>query len=266
MDKPPLDIEQAIDLILAIPSMFSKSSEGQRDFGKLIVGEYYSKLRLENKDDPIAYRYLINLFAVISSAVRAFAVQRDIFESHWKSIEDIRRIELNAAERLTDYSPFREGSFWNKMQGFIISLFGGGSIGAAIGVFIRTDNYHSILMFSFILLGWILAIIGLDYWLQKRKDNRISDIMTRFPTDITEKWKQETIPQYKTILKNFLYLAIKIREEYYPNLPTIENTTIYSSKGIPHIQYKHSKAGQIIIDKDTVDEYLNKIIDRHFAF
>jgi len=151
MEKPLLDVEQAIDLILATPSMFSKNSEGQRNFGKLIVEEYYSKLRAENKDDPIAYRYLVNLFALISSTVRAFGVQRDIFETRWKAIEEIKQQEIDAAKKLTDYSPFRGGRVWEKLEGFIVSLLGGGGIGATAGILIKTENHKGLLIAALIL-------------------------------------------------------------------------------------------------------------------
>ena len=173
MEKPPLDIEQAIDLILATPAMFSKHSDGQKEFGKLIVDEYYLKLRAENKDNPVAYRYLVNLFALISSAVRAFGVQHSIFETSWKTIEDIKQNEIETAKRITDYSPFRGGHFWEKFQGLMISLFGGGGIGAVVSVFIKTENYRTLII-ALVLVGWTVGIIGLDYWLNRRKDTRIN--------------------------------------------------------------------------------------------
>ena len=267
MEKPPLDIEHAIDLILATPSMFSKKSEGQRNFGKLIVEEYYSKLRAENKDDPIAYRYLVNLFSTISSAVRAFGVQRDIFETSWKTVEEIKQYELEAAKRLTDYSPFRGGRFWDRVLGIIVSLFGGGGIGAAAGVLIKIENYQYFFILTLTLVGWVIGIIGLDYWLQKRKDSRISEIIKKYPYDVTDKWKKETIPQYKKIIRNFLYSAIKIREEFYPNLPTFDNLKIFESNMISHIQFeKKEEKISSMINEEKIEQHLNKIIERHFAF
>lgn len=266
MEKPPLDIEQAIDLILATPAMFSKNSEGQRNFGKLIVEEYYSKLRTENKDDPIAYRYLVNLFALIASAVRAFGVQRDVFETSWKTIEETKQHEIEAANRLTDYSPFRGGQFWEKLQGLIVSLCGGGGTGATIGILLNTTDYKLLLITSLTLVGWVAGIIGLDYWLHKRKDSRISEVLTKYPTDVNEKWKSEIIPQYKKIIRNFLLSAIKVREEFYPDLPTINNQKIYQSGIIPHIQFEELEKEAVTLHKEEIDEYINSIIEKHFAF
>lgn len=266
MEKPPLDIEQAIDLILATPAMFSKRSEGQREFGKLIVEEYYSKLRAENKDDPVAYRYLVNLFALISSAVRAFGVQRDIFETSWKTIEEMKRQELEAANRLTDYSPFRGGKFWDKFQGFIISLFGGGGIGATIGIFLKNKNYETNLLIALTLVGWAIGIIVFDYWLHKRKDDRVSEVLKKYPTDVTAKWKSEIIPQYKKIIRNFVLSAIKVREEFYPHLPTFENSKIFQFNIFPHVQFEKIEEGKSVLDKGKLEEYINSVIERHFAF
>ncbi len=266
MEKPPLDIEQAIDLILATPAMFSKHSEGQRDFGKLIVEEYYSKLRAENKDDPAAYRYLVNLFALISSAVRAFGVQRSIFETNWKAIEEIKQHELEAAKRLTDYSPFRGGKFWEKLQGLIVSLSGGGGVGAAVGILLKTDNYKIAFIIALTLVGCVIGIIGLDLLLHKMKDSHISTVLKKYPTDVTDKWKSEIIPQYKKIIRNFLLSAIKVREEFYPDLPTFENSHMFQTNNIAHIQFRKIEVGDISFDKERFDEYINNIIERHFAF
>lgn len=265
MEKPPLDIEQAIDLILATPSMFSKHSEGQREFGKLIVEEYYSKLREENKNDLVAYRYIVNLFALISSAVRAFGVQHSIFETSWKTIEDIKQNELEAAKRITDYSPFRGGHFWEKFQGLMISLFGGGGIGAVVGVFLKTENYKTLIA-ALVLVGWAIGIIALDYWLNRRKDNRINEVLKKYPTDVSAKWKADIIPQYKKIIRQFLLSAIKVREEFYPDLPTYENSKIFQSNIFPHIQFEKIEKEKVVLDREKLDEYINKIVERHFAF
>lgn len=266
MEKPPLDIEQAIDLILATPAMFSKSSDGQKDFGKLIVDEYYLKLRAENKDNPVAYRYLVNLFALISSAVRAFGVQHSIFETKWKTIDEIKQNELEAAKRLTDYSLFKGGKVWEKLQGQIVTLIGGGSIGATAGILIKPESYAVPFIGALTLFGWFAGIIGLDYWLQKRKDSRISEVLKKYPMDVSDKWKAETIPQYKKIIKKFLLSAIKIREEFYPNLPTFNNSKIYQSEMLRHIQFEESKIGTTKLTKEAIDEYIDSIIERHFAF
>lgn len=265
MDKPPLDIEQAIDLILSTPAMFSKHSEGQREFGKLIVEEYYLKLREENKNDPVAYRYLVNLFASISSAVRAFGVQHSIFETSWKTIEDIKQNEIEAAKRITDYSPFRGGHFWEKFQGLMISLFGGGGIGAVVSVFIKTENYRTLII-ALVLVGWAVGIIGLDYWLNGRKDTRINEVLKKYPTDVSAKWKADIIPQYKKIIKQFLLSAIKVREEFYPSLPTFDDSKIYQFDMLPHIQFEESKTDKTKLTKKTIDEHIDSIIERHFAF
>jgi len=263
--KPPLDIEQAIDLILATPAMFSKKSEGQREFGKMIVEEYYLKLRVENKDDPIAYRYLVNLFAAISSAVRAFGVQRDIFETSWKAIDDIKKAELEAAKSLTDYSPFREGQFWKKLEGYILGGLGGGGLGFVIGALLARAEYPKLVILGFVIFGVVIGIILLDVFLQRIKHRRIKQIMNDYPVDLTKKWKEETLPKYRKIIKDFLYTAIKLREEFYPDLSTIGDKKVFAGNTIPHISFGSDKSGDGL-SKEEIESFLDKVIERHFAF
>lgn len=55
--------------------------------GIYYIEEYFIKLREEYKDERIAYMYLNNLFGVVASSVRAFSVQRDIFQTKWDSLK-----------------------------------------------------------------------------------------------------------------------------------------------------------------------------------
>ena len=147
----------------------------------------------------------------------------------------------------------------------MISLFGGGGIGAVVSVFIKTENYRTLII-ALVLVGWTVGIIGLDYWLNRRKDTRINEVFKKYPTDVSAKWKADIIPQYKKIIKQFLLSAIKIREEFYPNLSTFDNSKIFQTNTFPHIQFERLEAGGKILDKEKIDEHINQIIERHFAF
>jgi hypothetical protein len=114
--KVPLRIEQAVDLILTIPAHRS-SNNNHAQFGNLIIEEYFIKLREEYKSDKNAYMYLNNLFAAIGSSVRAFSVQRDIFQTKWNALGKVKNSSLERASRLDKYSPF------NGNIGKIISAF-----------------------------------------------------------------------------------------------------------------------------------------------
>ncbi len=207
----------------------------------------------------------MNVFAFISSSVRAFGVQHSIFETSWKTIEDIKQNEIEAAQRIPDYSPFRGGHFWEKFQGLMISLFGGGGIGAVVSVFFKTENYRTLII-ALVFVGWAVGIISLDYWLNRRKDTGINKVLKKYPTDVSAKWKADIIPQYKKIIKQFLLSAIKVREEFYPSLPTFDDSKIYQSDMLPHIQFEESKTGKTKLTKETIDKHIDSIIERHFAF
>src|SRR5689334_18985207 len=93
-NRPPIDVESAIDLILAAAAHRSNNAK-HSEFGKFILDQYFIKLREEYKDDPIGKRYLDNLFAAIAAAIRGFSVERDIFGTQWLSLQEQKQYELD---------------------------------------------------------------------------------------------------------------------------------------------------------------------------
>jgi hypothetical protein len=265
-NKPPLDIEQAIDLILAVPSMFSTQNEAQREFGKIIVAEYFIKLREENKNDLRAYKYLVNLFTAISSAVRAFGVQRSIFSTKWQTLIDLKDEEIKSAKRITSYSPFRGDKFWNRFVGFIMSIGGGGSAFFATAKILLKGEYSFIIFLAFFVFGGVIGIIALDILLEKMKNNRVNNIISKYPDDLSNKWKSENISKYKEIIKSFLISAIKIREEFYPELSTINDKKVFTSDIIKCIQFSQDCQTNSEITIEDVNTWIDDIVNRHFAF
>ena len=116
--NPPFAIEQAVDLILALPAHRS-SNANHVDFGKMLVDEYFVKLRDYYKSDPVAYAYLNELFAAIASAVRAFSVQRDIFQTQRTAKTNGRDAVIEKSKRIWSYSLLED------FRGQITTLFTG---------------------------------------------------------------------------------------------------------------------------------------------
>lgn len=128
MTTPPLDIEQALDLVLAATAHRSQN-EKQSQFGKLIIDQYFVNLKEQYKDDETARKYLNNILISAASAVRAFSVAHDIFGTRWQSMVEQKKYELERINKLDEYSPFKEKGYWGK----IISIISGAGIGSALG-------------------------------------------------------------------------------------------------------------------------------------
>lgn len=239
-NKVPIRIEQALDLILAIPAHRS-SNQNHAKFGNMVLEEYLVKLRSEYRDDNISYMYLNNLFTSLVSSVRAFSVQRDIFQTKWNSLGKVKNNIIDRANRLDKYSPF------NGSIGKVISLFI--SFGSSsIIVKSYNDLLKTIGKFAFwIPILFIITIFALDFILEIYRSSLISKAEKTLPDDLMKTWKEENAAKYRKILKFFLLNAIEIHKYYYPE-EKIFNEDIST------------------FTKEQLDSYLEKVINRHMVF
>lgn len=262
MRIPPLDTEQALDLVLALPAHRSQNSQ-HAAFGALLLQEYFVKLRDRYKDDEAAIGYLDNLFACIASTVRAFSVERDIFGTRWQSKIRQREHSIERANRLDKYSPFREDGVWGK---FFASI-GGAGTGAFAGAIIQTIlNGSNWIAIGGALLGIVVGLFAFDIALDALRNRILRQVEANVPADIVKTWEAETIVNYRKILRHFLVSAIKIREEWYPELSSLNGRRIFSTYEVPHIHFANddssSEARQPIV---LLEDELDKIISRHMA-
>lgn len=239
-NKIPLRLEQALDLILAIPAHRSSNVNHAR-FGNLVLEEYFMKLRDEYKNDKIAYMYLSNIFAAIASSVRAFSVQRDIFQTKWDTLGKVRDSLLERANRLDKYSPL------NGNVGKIISLFI--SFGSS-SIIIKSYNdfLNTVGKYSFLIPTiFIISIFVFDFILELYKNRLIRKAENTLPKDLMKTWQEENMAQYRKILKAFLLNAIEIKNYYYPDEKLFGEDIS-------------------IMTKEQIDSFLDRIIDRHMVF
>jgi hypothetical protein len=259
---PPLDIEQAIDLVLALPAHRSQNPQ-HAAFGQLLLQEYFVKLRERYIGDECAIGYLDNLFACIASAVRAFSVERDILGTRWQSMLEQRKREIERANRLDRFSPFREDGVWGKA----LAIIGGAGGGAIAGEMLKSITSSSnVFVAGSVLLGSIFGLFLVDLALDLVRNRMMERIERQFPQSLLQTWRSETIVNYKKILKQFLWSAIRIKEEWYPGLSTFDGKMIYTSYQIPHFDFhgeqQNAKVGELPPELETK---LSEIIDGHMA-
>lgn len=264
--KPPLDIEETLDLVLAAAAHRS-SNDKHAEFGRMLLEEYFVKLRERYRSDEVACRYLDNLLACAASAVRALSVARDIFGTRWESFSNLRQHAIISANRLDTYSPLRGGRVLGKILSIISGISSGGLISEVLKTWLGQSN---ILLLSSIGLGFLLGLFGFDFFLDRYKQHLIKKVESDLPKSLEESWRYQTLQQYRVILRNFLLAAIKVREQWYPNMPTLDGMKVFERYNILHIQFCGENSPNlnrdVLLPIEALWEQLDKIIDRHMAF
>jgi hypothetical protein len=262
-NKPPLDVEAAIDLMLAATAHRSQNASHSA-FGKMVIDEYFVKLREEYKSDPIAKRYLDHLFAAMAAAIRGFSVERDIFGTRWQSLQEQKQYEIGRANRLAQYSPFAEKGIWGKVIGIIGGAGFGGVLGEIGKVYLVASN---LLVLSAALFAAVLGLILFEVFLNRYRDHRLQRMAQAFPDSLHEHWEQRSLSNYRLLIKQFLLAALKIREEFYPHLTSMNGVRIFEAYKIPHIDFSNHQPCDSTVFKEAaeLDPMLDTIVDRHFT-
>lgn len=261
--QPPLDIEEALDLVLAGVAHRS-SNEKHADFGKMLLEEYFVKLRERHQSDDVTRGYLDNLLPCIAAAIRGFSVSRDIFETRWESLSHLKQHTIENANHLEFYSPFGEKGFWNKSSSVIASLGFGGVL---LGIVKTWVTQSGILQVSAAALGIVSGLFLFDFGLRLYKECLIRRAEKDFPNTLDESWRKQALEQYKLILRKFLLSAIKVREQWYPHLQTMDGEKVFGKFDIPHIGFgEHAASQGSLLSSEKLFEKLDKIVERRMAF
>jgi hypothetical protein len=255
---PPLDIEEALDLILACTANTSRQ-EGQRHFSDMFSQEFFVKLRQE-QEDPRARAYLIHLLPLIGSAIRAFAVERQIFETRWEALKAGHQERLKFVDGWVGYSPLNQ-------SGVLYRIAGPGALSAIFGVTFKMLGAANSAWFLAIFGGAALGYLATDLSLKAWRHRVVQKLYAELPSEIDTQW-QESLIKYRKILEDFLLLAIKVRERFYPELPPAiagQNGGLYKTYAIPHVQFETGTQQEVELP-DSVKEAIRKIVERHFSF
>ncbi len=261
MNRPPLDVEEALDLVVAAASHRSQN-EKHSNFGKLVIDQYFVILKEKYKDDATASIYLDNLLISAAAAVRGFSVVRDSFGTKWQQMLEQKQYELEAAQKYDRYSPFKETGYWGK----VVSIISGAGVGGTLGELANKKIVDSgLVVLSLAAVGIAVGLFAFDFILSSLKKQSIKRVNSKFPEDLEAHWISETLPKYKNILKNFLLSAIAIRERYYPELLTMNNERVFDNYLVPHIQFSAKIDLGTLKDTDSVNAFLEAIVEKHLT-
>lgn len=261
MTRPPVDIEQWLDFIIAAASHRSRD-ESQRKFGDLLIKRYFVDLRDEYGDDPVARAYLDNMLCAVASAIRGFSVVRDIFATNWEIIKEAKEREKARAERLDSFAPLRKEGYWKPALAAIGALGLLSPVLAGFQQSIGNLPWILVLVFATVLL---LTLFGMELFVDWVRNRRLAKLEERFPEELLEFWQDKSLGGYRTVLRQFLLLAVKIREEFYPNLTTLNRCRVFEGYPIPHIDCgvcNEATQGEL----EELEQHLTAIVEQHFAF
>lgn len=259
---PPVDIEQWLDFVIAAAAHRSRD-EAQRKLGELLINRYFVTLRDEYKDDPVAKAYLDNMLCVVASAIRGFSVVRDVFTTNWETIRETKEREKARAERLDAFAPFREDGYWKNALAIAGAL---GLLSAILSGFQQWIGSLPWTLVAGIAVGVILLLFFIELFVDWLRNRRLAKVEERFPEDLYEFWRERTLKGYRMVLRQFLPLAIKIREEFYPDFITLNQGRVFENYPVPHIDCGVCGETDRQGDLEELKEHLAAIVEQHFAF
>lgn len=260
--RPPVDIEQWLDFVTAAAAHRSRD-EAQRKFGELLINRYFVALRDEYKDDPVAKAYLDNMLCAVGSAIRGFSVVRDIFQTNWEAIEKAKKQETARAERLDAFAPFKEGGYWKQAIAMVGAL---GLLSPVLAGFQQNIGNLPWILVTALAVGILVILIGMELFIDWLRNRRLAKVEERFPEDLYEFWQKTSLKGYRMVLRQFLLLAIKVREESYPNLTTLDQRRVFEDYPVPHIDCGVRGETEPQGDLKELEEHLATIVEQHFAF
>jgi hypothetical protein len=259
---PPVDVEQWLDFIIAAASHRS-SNEAHREFGQLLLDRYYVNLRDEYADDPVARAYLDNMLCAVSSAIRGFSVVRDRFTTNWRAFEEAKEREKARAERLDAFSPLKADGYWKPAVGIAAGL---GLVSVVLSGLQKWIGSLPWVLVAALAVGVVVALFGMELFVDWLRNRRLARVEERFPKELYDFWREETLKGYRKVLYQFLPLAIKIREEFYPHLTTLDQDKVFERYSVPHVNCGVEPDGEAQDNLDELDDRLATIVERHFAF
>lgn len=251
--KPPIDIESALDLVLG-STMRLSHHESQQKLGDFFLGHILSSAIEKYKDDEIASKYLYNLQCTIFAAIRGMAVGRDMFYTKWEFLKKHEEDKEKFLDQLAGLSPLNVAGWFWRLAGLI----------AGAGILQIFVNSLSLRGLGLSLVSLVAGVLLADVLLKKYRDKALKRIRRETQESMAKYW-EDSLRQYKEVLKKFLIIVIKLREEYYPELKTLRGKRVFPSTSIPFVDFLPVSTQDTKISKEELEEFVGQIVDRHLS-
>jgi hypothetical protein len=215
--KPPVDLEQWVDFIVASVAHGS-SNTGHQKFGDCLIQRYFVTLPERYKEDKVASLYFDNILCTVASAIRGFSVVQEQSETHNESLKGRADAFMARAERLERLSPFSKNDVWGKL----ISGVAGIGITASLSDKIKSLGAKESLPTTFVYILALIVFITISMlllfflivWIRKRHAEHLE---RQHPLHLVEHRRTTSREDYRTVLRQFLPIAHEVAQRYYPD-------------------------------------------------
>jgi hypothetical protein len=208
--SPPLDREQWLSLVLALPSHRS-SNAGQHEFGTRLIGYVFERLPQRYASDPVATSYFDHVLAEVAWAMRSFSVIRDSYEGAVTVRDSARDIELDLAKSLRQLAPLTSGSLWGRAKGALIGVGLMTPLLVPASTWLQHLPYGPALGIAFVS---VLGLFLMEFWVQFFVAKRLKSILGRRPSETDAIWRSTALRQYKLVAKDFIRKVVSIEEKF----------------------------------------------------
>ena len=182
-----------------------------------------------------ATRYFDNMLCAVASAIRGFSVSRDLFQTNWESLKAEREAGLKQIERLDSFAPLNKEGIWGIVVAAIVGIGLGAPLTEALKVRWQNSTLVSLVLIAALIGISIVALQAVIEWIKGR---RLRDVEQQLPLETLGYWEEKSLKSYRTILRQFLPIAIEISNHHYPgSVPT-----------------------------DLSEDAIVQMVERHFAF
>ncbi|BCM94491.1 hypothetical protein IAD21_06398 (plasmid) [Abditibacteriota bacterium] len=206
MNTPPLQLEQWLSFVIALPSHRS-SNEGHRKFGERLVKLVYDELPAQHTADPVAAAYFVHMLAEVSWAVRGFSNVRDHFQAQATAKTAQFTYQGERAREWGAFSPLAGKSLGKQLVPLFFGAGGANLLSLVFPALPHTWNLGAAVALALVVHTSVM-------WLQ---DRGVKSALENSPKAVIGSWTQDARPQYRAIATTFLEKAYKIEQKFYPS-------------------------------------------------
>lgn len=258
--KPPISSETLLDIVQALGASSSEIN-GQREFGQVVLKQFFEEFPRKYEDDHCARAYIKEILAVVAAAVRGFAVERASFRTnrhHHTKIDELCAKILEPRFFVPFQGEFAKLVFSLFIKLVPISVLGGVLIGAGIKFKHWVIALGAIGGFFWILFGDFLVtyiMVRLQPWAYKRINSSTKELH--------DLWKK-SFPRYKAVAIDLLINAERVRARYYPGSTGLLNGVCWNEVAAGDVATFISTPHLALAGK-TPAMALSDIVDMHFS-
>jgi len=231
--QPPIGVEEWVDFILAAAAHRAHEVPHQR-FGESLLTRYFEAVPGRYAADPVASAYFDNILCTVASAIRAFSVQRDVFQTQWESHRRAQEANRSQVERLEKFAPLT-GSLWGKALAVVAGL----GVGAPLGVALKAywDNVPVITL-AVVAAAVVTGALAFELLINLTCQALRIRAEYALPADVLQAWEDGALNGYRKILRQFMPLAVEITNRYYPGAYPVLSEDAISAAVERHLAFK----------------------------